>query len=65
MKIFVIIMMFLATTYGISEITKNGRVVQVSEVTTKSYLTTAATLAIAFVTAVYDLALLYFLMTAV
>ena len=58
-------MMFTATVYGVSEIAKNGRVVQVSEVTTKSYLTTAATLAIAFITAVYDLALLYFLMTAV
>lgn len=61
-KTILILAIFVITVYGISSIAENGKVVQVSEVTTKAYLTTAATVAIAFMTALFDAAMIYLFM---
>jgi hypothetical protein len=61
-KAILILAIFLVTVFGINTIAENGRVVQVSEVVTKSYLTPAATIAIAIITVAFDSAMIYLFM---
>ena len=61
-KTILILAIFLVTVFGINSIAENGRVVQVSEVVTKSYLTPAATISIAIITVAFDAAMIYLFM---
>ncbi len=65
LKTILVLAIFVVTVFGMNLIAENGRVVQVSEVVTKAYLTPAATVAIAFITAVFDLAMIYLIVAVV
>lgn len=65
MQVFLIIMMFLVSVYGVNMIAENGRVIKVGEVTTTSYLTALSSIAIAVITVAYDVVTLYLLVKVV
>jgi hypothetical protein len=61
MTIFIIILMFVATIYAISDIKENGKKVTVGEVTANRHLTTAALIAITVIITGFNVACVYLL----
>ena len=65
MKIFLIILMFIVTIYGIAESVDKGQVAYIGDTKIKRGLTAAACIAIAIIVATYNLACVYILLRVI